>query len=312
MKSDDERSWAANRGYDDSAGYYYSYDSNVARHRLLRPGDVVVVREDDFVAGWALIQEIEEYPDRSKVITRCPECNRTNFYARSTVAPRNRCNSCGREFEDHEATRSEEPITEYRCFYADSWVEAVRPVLGRDLGRFLATADTYNAIRPLRPETLTELLSLVMAEELAVPNTSSERLPAEILGGHVPAIGRRRRGQRAFRLNLIDRFGEKCAFTGAQPPQVLEAAHLYSFATQPEHRQDGGLLLRRDVHALFDASLISVNPKSWRIEVAPRIRAFGTYDALHGSPLLLPESDRPDQQLVSTHYETAWQVFRNN
>ena len=50
MKSDDERSWAANLGYDDSAGVYYSYDSNVGNSRRVQVGDLIVVRQDDFVA----------------------------------------------------------------------------------------------------------------------------------------------------------------------------------------------------------------------------------------------------------------------
>ena len=56
MKSDEERSWAANRGYDDSAGIYYSYDSNVGRSKQVRVGDLVVIREDDHVAGWGLVE----------------------------------------------------------------------------------------------------------------------------------------------------------------------------------------------------------------------------------------------------------------
>jgi hypothetical protein len=70
---------------------------------------------------------------------------------------------------------------------------------------------------------------------------------------------------------FLIRYGERCAFSGVQPPQVLEAAHLYSFAKRPEHRRDSGLILRRDYHALFDAKLVAVNPESLKIEIAPRL-----------------------------------------
>jgi hypothetical protein len=108
---------------------------------------------------------------------------------------------------------------------------------------------------------------------------------------------------------MMERFGERCAFTGEQPPHVLEAAHLYSYAARPEHHARGGLLLRRDHHALFDAKLITVNPTSWRIEVAPMLHRFETYRAVDGGELLVPPSLRPDEALVSDHYEEAQAIF---
>ena len=111
---------------------------------------------------------------------------------------------------------------------------------------------------------------------------------------------------------MMDRFGESCAFSGNQPPQVLEAAHLYSFAKKPEHHNNGGLLLRRDFHSLFDSMLVTVNPTSWRIQIAPRLESFDTYRALHGAPLLIPMSKRPDRTLIAHHYEKAERVFQHN
>ena len=72
MKSDAERSWAANRGYDDFAGIYYSYDSNVGNCKQVSQGDLIVVREDDHVAGWAFVEFIEVFPNSQKEISRCP------------------------------------------------------------------------------------------------------------------------------------------------------------------------------------------------------------------------------------------------
>ena len=82
MKSDAERSWAANQGYDDSAGIYYSYDSNVANSKKVREGDLIVVRHDDFVAGWAYLEAIEVDPHATKEIRRCPRCGQTRWRER--------------------------------------------------------------------------------------------------------------------------------------------------------------------------------------------------------------------------------------
>lgn len=50
-----------------------------------------------------------------------------------------------------------------------------------------------------------------------------------------------------------------CAFTGACHTAALDAAHLYSYAREGEHRVDEGLLLRKDLHKLFDSELMGVS-----------------------------------------------------
>jgi len=70
---------------------------------------------------------------------------------------------------------------------------------------------------------------------------------------------------------MLVRFGERCAFSGVQPPQVLEAAHLYSFA---KRRSIEGMVDSSCVATttqLFDAKLVAVNPESLKIEIAPRL-----------------------------------------
>lgn len=308
MKSDDERSWAANRGYDDHAGEYYSYDSNVSNARRVSVGDLVVVRENDFVCGWGIIEHIEVFPNATKEVSRCPNCLKTNFYARKTLRPANACSTCRHQFENEDAIVSLEPVTQYRCHYAKTWIEAERPMHAKDLKPFLLTRDSYNAIRPLNPDLVEGLVNWIGARDLRVRDELPPSLPF-IGGGHVQVITRRRRGQRQFRLTMLEKFGESCAFSGKQPPQVLEAAHLYSFAEQPDHKIEGGLLLRRDFHALFDLHLLRVNPEVWTIEVSPRIMEYEDYGSLDQAPLLVDESLRPDQDLVAVHFADSAPEF---
>jgi hypothetical protein len=182
----------------------------------------------------------------------------------------------------------------------------------RELNPFYASTDTFNAIRPLKVELVTSLLDRISARNINLASDYPTSVVTEIVGGHSPVIVRRRRGQREFRFMLLDRFGEACAFSGPQPPQALEAAHLYSYAKRPEHKTDAGRLLRRDFHALFDANLIAVNPSDWCIEVAPRLRPYETYGALEGSPLLLDKAERPSEALVAEHYEQSRRIFQIN
>ena len=312
MKSDAERSWSANRGYDDSAGIYYSYDSNVARHQMVSAGDLIVVRVDEYIAGWGIVEHIEATLDADKEITRCPACRKTNHYRRKVARPSNKCSSCGCMFDDDEATKTIEKVTSYRAYYANTWTEAARPVHRRELGPILEKNDSFNAIRPLDKNVLPKFLEKISGRDIDLKIDICDEEIGIILGGHTTATVRRRRGQREFRFSMMERFGEICAFSGVQPPQVLEAAHLYSFAKRPEHHANGGLLLRRDFHALFDAKLITVNPNSWEVEVAPRIKQFRSYAELDRSPLAVEVSKRPDQELIAEHYEQSKRVFIHN
>ncbi|MDA2987934.1 MAG: HNH endonuclease signature motif containing protein [Actinomycetota bacterium] len=308
-KSEDERSWSANTGYDDSVGRYYSYDSNVSRYRQVQAGDLVVIRVDDYVAGWSFIDDIEVIPNVTKEISRCPRCLKTNFRQRATMRPKNVCNACGSGFEDSERVTELKNVTAYRANYERNWVEAARPVGYDQLKEVSQTTETFNAIRPLDPAKMPGFLELVSGRSTAIKPDLILGDSAVILGGHTVGLTRRRIGQRKFRFSMMERFGENCAFSGPQPPQVLEAAHLYSFSERPTHQHDGGLLLRRDFHALFDAKLLAIHPKTWTIDVAPKIRDFQTYARLHGSEIHVPKNRRPSKELVSKHYEEALKVF---
>jgi hypothetical protein len=312
MKSDAERSWAANRGYDDSAGIYYSYDSNVGNSRQVSVGDLIVVREDDHVAGWGFVEFIEVTENFPKEITRCPQCRKTNFSRRKTMTPANKCSSCKFEFEDYEAFVSHELVTGFRAYYANTWTEAARPVFRTELEAVIKTRDTFNAIRPLDREKLMPFLETISGRDVDLVVDIGEQEVAIILGGHVEATVRRRRGQREFRFQMMKKFGEVCAFSGDQPPQVLEAAHIKSFAESGEHNTNGGLLLRRDYHSLFDANLITVNPDSWKIEIAPRLHKFDSYRPLDGGTLHIPASARPNTDLLEAHYEQSLRIFQHN
>jgi hypothetical protein len=312
MKSDAERSWAANRGYDDHAGMYYSYDSNVGNCKQVSVGDLIVVREDDYIAGWGFIEFIEVTENSPKEITRCPNCRKTNFSRRKTISPANKCSSCSFEFEDHQALITHEKVTAYRAYYANTWTEAARPVHRKDLELAIKSRDTFNAIRPLDREKLPAFLEGISGRDVDLRVDIDDQQVEIILGGHVESTVRRRRGQREFRFEMMKRFGEICAFSGEQPPQVLEAAHINSFAETGRHELDGGLLLRRDFHSLFDAHLMTVNPVSWRVEVAPRLQSFSSYGPLDGVDLHIPTKARPAPEFIRGHYETSRRVFEHN
>jgi len=84
---------------------------------------------------------------------------------------------------------------------------------------------------------------------------------------------------------LLDKYKSRCAFTGAAPALALQAAHLYQYADLGKHKEDGGLLLRADVHLLFDKGLITVNPTTKLIEIDHEIMRYHYLAELHGQKI---------------------------
>lgn len=116
-----------------------------------------------------------------------------------------------------------------------------------------------------------------------------------------------RRGQAAFRSALLAAYGSACAVSRCTDEAVLEAAHIAPHAEAQDYRSENGLLLRADIHTLFDLRLLSVDPRSGVIVVSARLGPI--YQAFAGQRLRLPASptDQPEPAALLRHFG-AWQV----
>jgi hypothetical protein len=226
--------------YGDVVGRQYEYDSNVINHRRVGIGDVVVVRDSHLVYGYGIVEDVKALP-RVKVMRRCPECRSADIAGRKRLLPAYRCNDCRSEFDRPLEDAVE--VTAYVATYESMWFELASPTPVRALEPVYAGRDRQNAIRRLDPSAAWEFLQYHASLESAL-HLELLAHTDEIRGGHTEALVRVRVGQRVFRERLFERFGSTCAVTGRQPEDVLDAAHLYSFADRGEHRSDGGLLLR--------------------------------------------------------------------
>lgn len=77
----------------------------------------------------------------------------------------------------------------------------------------------------------------------------------------------RRQGQPKFRKTILQAYSGKCCITGCNVEAVLEAAHIIPYQGTDTNHVTNGLLLRADIHNLFDLYLISINPKTGTVEV---------------------------------------------
>ena len=101
-----------------------------------------------------------------------------------------------------------------------------------------------------------------------------------------------RLGQGSFRLIVTDSYERRCAFTNSPVLHVLDAAHIRPYSSGGTHAPSNGILLRQDLHTLFDRGYMTVTPNH-QIEVSPRIREEfhngKEYYKLHGEIMRLPK-----------------------
>ena len=76
-----------------------------------------------------------------------------------------------------------------------------------------------------------------------------------------------RRGQPKFRETLLKAYEYKCSISGHGPKEVLEAVHIEPHAKTGINELDNGLLMRCDLHSLFDANLLRVNPRDLSVSI---------------------------------------------
>src|SRR5690606_28135356 len=76
-----------------------------------------------------------------------------------------------------------------------------------------------------------------------------------------PILVQPRLGQSAFRILVTDAYQRRCAITGENTLDVLDAAHIVPYSKSGDHNVTNGLLLRTDFHKLFDKGLVSVTPE---------------------------------------------------
>jgi len=132
---------------------------------------------------------------------------------------------------------------------------------------------------------------------------------APIPGGFGDPLSQPRRlGQGIFRAVIIDVYQRRCAMTQERALPALEAAHIRPFREVAEHTVTNGILLRSDVHRLFDSGYITVTPE-YRVEASRRLKEdFNdgeNYRKLHGGRIWVPqaEAERPDPAALRWHNE---------
>jgi putative restriction endonuclease len=141
----------------------------------------------------------------------------------------------------------------------------------------------------------------------AVPGLAAAPLPRY----GEPALIRPRLGQGGFRMMVTGLYERKCAVTRERTLPALEAAHIRPYGEGGEHTASNGILLRRDIHSLFDQGYVTVTPQ-FEFEVSRKIKEEfengREYYALHGRAVKVPDAPerRPDAAALRWHNEERY------
>jgi putative restriction endonuclease len=120
-----------------------------------------------------------------------------------------------------------------------------------------------------------------------------------------------RLGQGSFRVVVTDAYDRRCAITGERTLPALDAAHIKPYSAEGENRVSNGLLLRSDLHRLFDRGYLTVSP-DLKVRVSERIRReFENgrhYYALDGELLRRPSRTEfaPDRTALEWHSDVVF------
>jgi putative restriction endonuclease len=110
---------------------------------------------------------------------------------------------------------------------------------------------------------------------------------------------------------VTDNYRRRCAVSGERTLPALDAAHIRPFADGGQHEASNGILMRRDIHSLFDLGYVTISP-DMKFEVSKKIREEYEngrhYYALHGTSIMLPDDLRrhPERTALTWHNENRY------
>jgi putative restriction endonuclease len=178
-------------------------------------------------------------------------------------------------------------------------------IAGWDGGYFFLEGFASNGLaRPRGPAG--ELEAIAKAEEKQQDSAgifdptgvidARERVLAQIV---------RRRGQPEFRRQLLAAYGGRCAISGCDAIEALEAAHITPFRGSDTNRADNGILLRADLHTLFDLGLLAINAAELTLLLSPALTR-GAYADLGGKKIRIPNDEHLQPSTAALQAHRDW------
>lgn len=174
-------------------------------------------------------------------------------------------------------------------------------------GYFLFESLNPKAAPILDPES--DVLEATASAEMDQEAAADSGVPEDDYDARLRAFRQivARRGQSGFRAALIQAYQGRCAITACDALAALEGAHLRPYRGPKSNDVTNGLLLRADIHTLFDLRLLAADPESKHVVISKSL-AGTQYEALSTRQLADPTAawQRPSQETL----KVVWRAFR--
>ena len=169
-------------------------------------------------------------------------------------------------------------------------------------GRARAIADARTSILLYGGRQTNEPLER-LGFEIVDKRDASLTVPDREADGLITRSIQARRSQHRFRQMLLKLYNGQCAITRCRVRELLEAAHVKPYSGAGDYRPQNGLLLRADIHTLFDLGLIKIHPHSLSVRVDERI-SDPQYRKLHATVCSMPltKSDQVDVNFLKQRW----------
>ncbi len=233
------------------------------------------------------------------------------------MAPRFRCQQ-GHLFERPNSEIA--AVTKYEARYSDDFIRLEGEVSAAEVRATALRPGMQNSIEQIDGAALASLVTARRLGTASLFERFFQRYEPDDEGGNEeednyrPSTDDRRKrtlrdicarsGQRKFREALFKRYGQECMITGCTLMAVVDAAHIWPYRGDEDNDPANGLLLRSDVHVLYDIDLIGLRPGTLRVVVPPAL-AQTEYAALDGRELQIMSKHRPSRGALLLR----WKVF---
>lgn len=292
----------------------YSYETDARSKKQITPNDLLFFRNESRLLAVARVESVE-IENREQVVHKCPVCGAGSINLRKRRETPYRC------YHGHQFAAPEDAIHSvvvHTAHFIKDFVRISAPIEPAELRPFESTNSRHLKLKSC---DVSGICSYVARRDHAVSPLLREWLrgrtvdfndaDADSFDTPLPGFDeqdrpyfaiRMRRGVAAFREKVLNRYGRKCMISGCSVPALLEACHVSRYQGPQDNHPANGMILRSDLHTLFDLDLIGLNPADLSIAVHPDL--MGTeYEKYSGTRLSLGGEKTIDMRAVRSRWE---------
>lgn len=274
-----------------------------------------MVANKKVILGFSRISSIQIRKNVIKYRYKCPECGIYEHYERVNIKPRYKCRN---KHEFDKPIREKISVTQYTAEYKKDFLAPLNEISVKEFSGYYINYNRYYSIQGIDMAFLKKHYSgIYKAFTGRKPSPSSPDYLLEDFSNppyepndkdhrnFTPRKTAERKGQKAFKSKLIRAYGERCMFSKCDVREAIQASHIRPYRGIKDDHPENGLLLRSDLHILFDADLLGIDPEKKLVHLHPSI-AGTSYKQFLGKPLIIGTRHCPSRKAL----EIRWKMFK--